>query len=287
MHPVAPRGTASLTHWILSLVAIVPAAWMPPAQAHGDVHPRILELNRQIESHPQDAGLVLRRGELHRLDGNWTNALADLARAARLNPKLDLVELERGRVYFDAAQPERAVPHLDQFLLANPTNAVALVTRARCRAWLGRHREAVDDFSAAILASPAAGPDLHLERATALHALGIDGDREALKGLNDAIASIGPVLTLQAAALDLEVQLKSWDAALSRIGKLSEASPRRDRWLMRKAEVLELAGRTAEARAAWREAQREFEALPERMRTTPAGQKQAAQLKSALAEKRP
>ena len=85
--------------------------------------------------------------------------------------------------------------------------------------------------------------------------------------------------SMEMAVMDLEVELERWDAALKRLDRVALAAPRRDRWLMRRAEVLELAGRKQEAQRTWKEAQQEFNALPERLRTSKSGQQQAATLR--------
>jgi len=260
------------------------AIWMTSAQAwgHGDAHVLILDINRQLEIRPKDAALWLRRGELYRLDGNWTNAIRDIDRARTLDPKLDLALLERGRVHFDAGQPSQATNHLTQFLTRHPSNSVALLVRARSLVWLGDHRNAIRDFSDAIRYSPDSGPDMYLERAAACRSLGVGGLGEAISGLEEGLKMLGPILTLQIAAIDYELELKRWDSALMRLDKILENAPRKDRWLMRRAEILLLAGRDAEARENWKRARTEFEALPERMRTTRAGLQQAARFQEVL-----
>lgn len=252
------------------------------AHAHGDAHIQIEDLNRQIATNSTHAPLFLRRAELHRLDGNWTNAIADLKQAAVLDPALPGVALEYGRVYFDAGQPERALPPLNDFLKANPSNAIGRLVRARARAWAGQTQPALEDYGVAIQCSRNPGPDLFLERAGVYRGLGKAGLEPALQSLMEGLQSVGPVLSLEMAVMDLEVDLERWDAALKRLDRVALAAPRRDRWLMRRAEVLELAGRKPEAQGSWKEALQEFNALPERLRTSKSGQQQAATLRERV-----
>ena len=53
--------------------------------AHGDMHPRILEVTARIQQSPTNAHLYFQRAELYRIDGDFTNALADLNAVARLD----------------------------------------------------------------------------------------------------------------------------------------------------------------------------------------------------------
>lgn len=270
--------------WIIGVLICMlwPGPGLQPARAHGDAHLQIAELDLQIRTNSTNPALFLRRGELCRLDGNWTNALADLDRAAALDPKLDGVLLERGRVYFDAGQPERATNFLSQFLQRNPTNAIAHLIRARTYLWIAHTPQAIEDYDAAIRFSPSPGPDLFLERASAHRSLGESGLERALGGLVEGIQIHGPIVSLEMAALDLEVELKRWESALKRLDRISATAPRRDRWLMRRAEILESSGRASEAMEAWKDARREFQSLPERMQTSKAGRQQADKLLEKL-----
>lgn len=54
-----------------------------------------------ISDNPDNAELILRRGELHRVHRNWANALADYQRAKDLNNKLVTVELAIGQMYLN------------------------------------------------------------------------------------------------------------------------------------------------------------------------------------------
>lgn len=263
--------------FVASLSPVLRTAW-----GHGDAHLQIVELDRQILTNSRNPALFLRRGELHRLDGNWTNALADLDRATALDPKLDAVLLERGRIYFDAGQPEKATNFLSQYLRLHPTNAIARLTRARAFLWMTQPSKAIEDYHAAIQFSPAAGPDLFLERASAQRSLGESGLEQALAGILEGIQSHGAIVSLEMAALELEVDLKRWDAAIQRLDRMAISAPRRDRWLMRRAEILELAGRASDAQQSWKDARREFQSLPERMRMSKAGQQMDAKLTEKL-----
>ena len=71
-------------------------------------------------------------------------------------------------------------------------------------------------------------------------------------------------------ALELEIRLKRFDAALERIERIRAALPRAETWLARRGEVLVLAGRREEARESFVEALAKIAALTERQRSTQA-----------------
>ena len=69
-------------------------------------------------------------------------------------------------------------------------------------------------------------------------------------------------MSLQLRALDLEISLRRFDDALTRVDLLTSASERRELWLKRRGDILVSAGRQAEARAAYVAAQTAIAALP-------------------------
>jgi tetratricopeptide (TPR) repeat protein len=163
---------------------------------HGDFHEQIDAVNAQIEQTPSNAELYLRRGELHRLHGDWPAARADYDRAATLAPGLALVDLARGRLFLSAGAFGDAKKVLDRFLTAMPHHVDGLVTRARVLRMSGEPLAAVADFTKAISESTQPDPDFYIERAEALAAAGPDRLEEALQGLDEGLKRLGYPLTL-------------------------------------------------------------------------------------------
>lgn len=223
---------------------------------HGDLDDQIAEATRRIERSPRDASLWLRRGELHRFHEDWSAALADLRRAAEIDPAMEVVDLAIAKTWLKAGDAAKAREALDRFLGRQPGHADALSERGRALASLGLRKEAEADFTRAIglLAEPR--PENYLERARVQPA-----DR-ALAGIEEGLRRLGSVVTLELAALDLELEARNFDAALARLARLAEASPRKETWLARRGEILREAGRPGEAREAFAAALAAIETLP-------------------------
>src|SRR5437870_3564943 len=115
--------------------------------AHGPLHEQIAALDQQIAQDPNNAGLYLQRGELHRLHQDWRASLADYDRALQLDPKLDVVDLARGEMYVDAKAPNEAVAALDRFLGAHGHNDHALTLHARAQLMREKFLEAAEDYT--------------------------------------------------------------------------------------------------------------------------------------------
>jgi predicted Zn-dependent protease len=244
------------------------------------LHEQIADLTAQIKREPKNASLYLKRGELHRIHRDWDSAFADYGRAEQLNPRLDEVNFGRGRAYLEAGKPEQAKTSLDRFLIAKPGHVEALVTRARVLIRLNQAIAAASDFSGAIgqLAKPK--PEYYIERAQALVAGG--RHEEALNGIDEGVKKLGPIVTLQLFAIDLELSSKRYDAALSRLEQIAAQSPRKESWLARRGEILILAQRKDEARQAFKAALAAIETLPPYHRATKATLELERKVRTAL-----
>ena len=181
--------------------------------------------------------------------------------ALRLQPDLIIVNLARGNMLFESKRYRQAKVALDRFLRQQPEHVEAFITRARVLAKLGARRDAAQDFTRALTLTSNPEPEIYLERAKVLA-----GDArnipEALRGLDEGIERFGPLVTLQLAAIDLEVRLKNYEAALTRLDLITAQSERKETWLVRRGEILKAAGRNEEARAAFNAALIAIESLP-------------------------
>src|SRR6185295_15104580 len=176
-------------------IAICLILLAPFARAHEGLHEQIVAVTAKIKRDPKNASLYLQRGELHRLHRDWSRAVADYDRAERLQPSLKIVDLARGKMLFESGSLQRAKLTLDRFLRQQPGHYEGLITRARVLAKLGERSDAAQDFTWALSVSSVAEPELYLERARVLAG---EEQRisEALAGLDEGIAKLGPVVTL-------------------------------------------------------------------------------------------
>jgi predicted Zn-dependent protease len=243
------------TTWLLG-VGILLSSF---AYAHEGLHEQIAAITAKIKRDPKNASLYLQRGELHRLHRDWSRAAIDYNRAARLEPGLTIVDLARGKMLFESGRLQRSKLVLDRFLSQQPNHFEGLTTRARVLAKLGSTVDAIKDFTGAIAQSPE--PELYLERAETTVR---DGKRldEALSGLDEGIKRLGPIVTLQLPAIELELRRQNYEGALSRLDLVAAQSERKETWLVRRGEILRLTGRDEEARAAFNAALVAIESLP-------------------------
>jgi predicted Zn-dependent protease len=256
-----------------------------PASGHTDIEVQIDDLTRRIQSEPGDATLFLRRGELHRIHRDWSAAQADYRAARRLDPGLLVVDLCLGRMFLDQDRPGRAKDALDRYLSKRPEDAEGLTLRGAALGKMGRLQEGIADYRRA-LALPAlrtSAPDTYLELVKLLTAAGDEHREEALRTLDEGIAALGPIVSLELPAIELALSLRRFDDALKRVDILASQSGRRERWLLRRAEILRQAGRTQEAAGAYQDVLKLIASLPEKRRAAPDTKEFVAQACKALA----
>jgi tetratricopeptide (TPR) repeat protein len=268
-------------HVVTLCAAALLLALCPRARAHGDLHEQIQALSAQLRADGGNAVLFHKRGELYRAHRDYTAALADYARAERLDSGLAVVQLSRGRALLELGRPAPARAALSAFLRSQPDHAEALLLRARCQARLGAHAAAELDFERALdqLADPL--PDLFLERAENLREAG--RPEPALAVLELGIQSLGPLVTLESAALELELRLARFDAALARVDAMLAQAPRPEQLLARRAEVLQRAWRSEEACAARGQALAALAQLPTSKQRLPSTRELQHRLEKARA----
>lgn len=236
-----------------------------PARAHGPVHEQIIQVTAELARHPHDPALRLRRGELHRLDEQWAAARTDFQRARTLAPKSPDPLLGLGRLALDEGQFAAAITALEGCLTLRSNQVEAHVLLARALVRSRREPEATSHFSRALALAAEPRPEWFIERSQAQLAPGYDSLAEVLAGLDQGLAQLGPIPTLQLAAIELELRRHDFDAALRRLDTILAGSERQEQWLQRQGEILELAGRGPAARTAYTAARAAFEALPPRL----------------------
>jgi tetratricopeptide (TPR) repeat protein len=262
---VAPQPTRLLGVALGLALALLGAG---PVSAHESLQDSLARLTRRIEAEPGNAALYLQRGELHRVGGHWAAADADLRHARELDPRSAEVDFYRGRLLLETDRPAAAEAAFRRFLERQRHHVAARAMLADALARQGRPEEAAGEYAAAIRLQPRPSPELYLGRARALRQSGDAAG--ALHSLDAGVERLGPVATLHLQAIDLALQLGDFEAALAHLERLSGSATSQGPWLARRGEILERAGRPAEALRSYEEAIAALRALPPARRRAPA-----------------
>jgi len=248
--------------------------------AHDGLHEQILAVTEQIVKDPTNAALYLKRAELYRLHADWKNSENDFNRVEKLDGDLTAVDLGRGKLWFDAKRFAKAKRALEKYLAREPQSFEGVLTMARVCAKLRETGAAVKHFSEAIALAPRDSAEIYLERAETL----ISANRfsEALTGLDEGLGTFPNLVTLQTAAIDLEVKRRNYTGALTRLDKLTAAAERKETFLLKRGEILRRANRPCEARKSLSEAKAGFESYTGFRRSVRAVREQIARLEKLL-----
>jgi tetratricopeptide (TPR) repeat protein len=252
------------------------------SRGEDDIAEAMEAVNRQLQATPNNPQLLLQRAHLLTLGKKFDQALSDMDQAHRITP-LPEIEREKARVYFAAGWYETGLEHANRHVQKFPNDPDGYMWRGRLNAQLGRVVEAGADLGTAIQQRAQPTLEMYMERAQILTTEDGAYLNEALSTLNDGIKRIGSVVTLEGAALEVELRQQNYDGALARVNRLVEKMPRKDNWLARKGDVLVQAGRLEEARVAYQEALDVIAKLPQRQRVQPSTQNLENQLKTLLA----
>jgi tetratricopeptide (TPR) repeat protein len=275
--------------WQVAVCFLAVVAAAATLYAHGPLHRQIEEITRQIRVEPDNPGLYLQRGELYRLGGSWSAALADYDRAGRLDPELHEVHLSRALLFHERSHPDAALEAVDRFMEHEPAHGEAVFLRARVLAQLGRRGEAVRDMDHAIKIMRPRKPAQFLERARLVATwenVDLDGTyaiERAIRGLDDGMKQLGVVVSLQLYAIELEEARGAYDQALERLDMLEDQHTRKEALLARRGRILEAAGRWLEAQVAYTEALDAIALLQPRLRNTGAIEELESFVRSKLA----
>jgi len=233
------------TRWHGSFLAIFFAAVIP-VLAHPDLIDQIAQVTAQIKTQGESAGLFEQRADLYRRHGQFELALMDIAAGERLETNSSALLLAKARIYSDAGMAQQALGTIRKFLQIESNNAEGLCLRARNEGRLGQHEEAIADYTASIKLCASPMLDMFLERARQQALVGRPAD--AVQGLDEAMSGSEPLPVLQMPAIEYDRQRGAFDSALHRVDGFINRYPVKEPWLTLRAEILEQAGRTDEAR---------------------------------------
>ncbi|MFT5241992.1 MAG: tetratricopeptide (TPR) repeat protein [Kiritimatiellia bacterium] len=235
--------------------------------AHGPLHERLAHANQKIENDPTNATHYTARAELSFEHADFAATLRDLDQAKALGDAGDKETLLRARTLSAQGKHDDAIALATTCITDAASPQYALAARSDIYQAVGKLTQAAADLEAAIDASEKPSVDLFL-RCAVLQEQSGDG-KAARHGLERARVARPQSRVLQVALCELTIRQGDHEDALHLLDNLIAHSPRGERWLVRKAEVLAAMGRRREAAQAARETLTLIDALPPRHRETP------------------
>lgn len=257
------RSVISGRQVMLALALLVLAS--TPAVGHPELDIVQGAVDEMVAAKPDDPELLIHQGHLREEARDWDGALVSFAHALAHGGDPDVVAAARAHAFLEAGFPRTAMLEYDTLLAKRPDAFEVLFERGRAQLALGQMDAADQDFTRAITGMRAPRPE-HI----IVHAQGwlkVGKQAEALRALDGGMTRVGPLPSLQLTAIDLDVELKRYDSALARLDLLLRQTPTNEAWIARRADVLQRAGRTAEARAESVRALQQIESRPPQRRS--------------------
>ena len=234
------------------------------AFSHDELAEQVHAITLQIARAPNRAELYFQRGELYRADSHWKQAERDYRKAKELAPGMAATDLGLGLLYLNSGRLHESKQALDRFIAHQPDHAQARVARGHVFSKLGNRMNAVGEYSKALMLHP--DPEIYIEKSQLL--LSENKLEEALIAIDQGIRTLGPIVTMELFAIDVELRLEHYDQAVQRVDRIAAQSERKEAWFVRKGEIFEQALRNEEARKAYLSATEAIADLPPSRKNT-------------------
>lgn len=262
---------------IISLLFIVNISLF----AHVDSQHKINDLNHKISHHPKNIKYLLQRAEKYQAIGNWTKALIDYKYIKHLNPQYKNITYLLGLTYYRDGQLRLAKIELDKFLKTSPKHTDALIIQARILHDIKQCQASYDNYTKAILTSIDT-PALYIERAKSVKDCNSLLLPKAIKDLSVGMDRVGHLIILEDVMIDLRLYNKDYKEALKSIENVLSKVKRKEKWLVKRAKILQLLGSNKRASITYEQAIYEIKRLPAHIQNTLAMKQLLAEIKNDM-----
>ncbi len=216
------------------------------AWADAAVNNRIQVLSQKIENDPARQELRLERSLAFVENNQPELALADIRAAETVGDPVEAA-FTHGLVLYQTGDYASARPYFDRYLQAYPLHRATLEYRARLLRDTGENRQALADYENLISLSNSLDPGYYLATARLMAGLPDRGVAEALALLDARMAQLGPLISLERYAIELERNRGNFQGAMERMAGLDQRLRATPQWQVEIAELLVLAGKSEEA----------------------------------------
>ncbi|MCB0560178.1 MAG: metallophosphoesterase [Phaeodactylibacter sp.] len=240
------------------VLAILLAGSLPfcTLMAHGSLHEAIERKSQKIETNPDDAMLLFERGMLYQEHGEIGRALEDFHKVLRIEEAYYICHLPLSQLYLKKARPRKALFHISYFLESEPANPFAFETRASVYQLMGQHALAVSDLRnmIALKNDNAIRPEDYFQLSDGILKAHPGNYDEAIAALREGIQRLGNIIALQSRIIALQIKSNRCAEALEQIDQAMAPLARKEQWLAKKAQILEMNGQPQEAYAVYQQA---------------------------------
>lgn len=217
-------------------------------------------MNSQLTASPHNSRLHVRRASLLLENEQPALALEAIVRAHTLGADSLSIALIEAKALLALHRSAESLA----ILAAYPPTVPVLSQRVLALHASGESGAAIAECRTLLATDP--DPDIAFLAAEIL--IETHDTPAAIKLLDSALPAESRPSSIELRALEYEISLKSWNAALARTARHISSSPRPEPWIARRAEILTLAGRTADATTTWQNLLTTIRNLPPSIRAS-------------------
>lgn len=235
---------------------------------HGELTEQIEQVSERITAMPNNPDLYLKRGQLYAQHLEFEAAQKDYKKTLRLNSQLFITHLLMAQVLAEINQPISALSAINTFLKTAPNHAFGLITRSGIYQQLKKERAAEKDLQLALSTLKTPAPKHYIAIAEACLRADFTNLETALSWLDKGQTQFGFDIVLKEKELSLLVDAKQYSAAIQLIEELLGKFKRQEKWLFKKAVILEQSGQLLAALSTYSQTLQAIEKLPKRIQMT-------------------
>jgi tetratricopeptide (TPR) repeat protein len=207
-----------------------------PASAHGSLDELIWMASAKLEKNPANHAVLLKRAKLHLKHGDMEPAMTDIKAAELLTVRAEAAYVT-GLYHLANNDYPAAITAFSDYRHLYPSHVPSIYNRAIAHKKLGLISEAIADYQILLDVSQVPSPDYYLELAALEATVEPQGLELALQSLDRGITRLGPLVSLQQAAIAYEMARKDYRGALLRHETLKPWLGKTKHWRMLKEQL--------------------------------------------------
>jgi predicted Zn-dependent protease len=221
--------------WLASFALLLGCAGS--AVAHPDLATQSEHLDHALNAQPENAELLIRRGDIYRREGKFAAAEQDFAAARLLEPDNPELDFFQGRLLLDMGQPEQADELLSRWTSHHPDQPTAWLLRGDARMQMKQPLAAAEAYTQAIALSERPSPGVYLQQASALHLAGQAYWQQALAAVNSGLEKFPLEVSLLGLGMDIALESARPDLARSYFERVPIAVQALPQWQLRASQL--------------------------------------------------
>ncbi len=250
----------------LSIIILLLGANYNKVSAHGPVHEAIIQLTKEIEAAPDSVFLYFERGALYKIDEDFDPAIADFKQVLKMDASIHAAIFQLAAIYFKKGYFLECDHYVNRYLTLAPNAASAYELRGQLNKAQGKTDLAIIDFQKVIVLKGKRIVPADVLQLSQL--LSIHHPRQAIQILEYGLERLPANISIASSLIDLNIFTGEYEKAMDHIHQILSTTPRKEFWLLKKAEVFEAIGDCEKAKKIYQHCLAEISSLKTKSKQT-------------------